>query len=65
MSAQNLYILVDFSPNKSLDKHIDKGRGIMRGGIEALVFYTACVLNALEYMHKVTISSSDPTNSWS
>eukprot|EP00613_Pedinella_sp_CCMP2098_P070619 CAMPEP_0171927148 /NCGR_PEP_ID=MMETSP0993-20121228/25525_1 /TAXON_ID=483369 /ORGANISM="non described non described, Strain CCMP2098" /LENGTH=544 /DNA_ID=CAMNT_0012566127 /DNA_START=41 /DNA_END=1675 /DNA_ORIENTATION=+ len=58
-SDTNLYMLLEYAPLLSLDQHIDWGQGLRRGGQQAVVFYAACVLSALEYMHNLGIAHRD------
>ena len=52
-SDTNLYMLLEYAPSLSVDQHIEAGRGLRRGGVPMVRFYTACVLAGLQHMHKV------------
>ena len=47
----NLYMLLPYEPNLSVDLKIEWGRGLRHGGLPLARFYTACGLLAIEHMH--------------
>lgn len=46
-------MLIDYASLGSLDKRIERGYGISGGGTTLTRFYVACLISAIEHMHKV------------
>lgn len=63
-SDSHLYMLLEYAPSLSMDQHIECGRGLKRGGVMALRFYSACAIEALAYLYKKQIVHRDvkPSN---
>lgn len=52
-AATNLYIMLEYVPNGSLDHSLSSGRGLKGGTPPLILFYAGCVLSAMRHMHQV------------
>jgi len=57
MNENNLFMLIEYASNKSLDLYIDPRFGIGENAGSFVHFYIGCVLNGLEYMHSVNVDT--------
>lgn len=55
----NLYMLMEYAEKGSLHQQISWGRGLKQGTPQLITFYAACVIKAIQYMHKKHVVHRD------